>query len=75
VTAIRGAGGGAATLVSAGFSAGLVGTSAGFTAKYTIPDASTAPVAKAETSFQSILLLHHLNATRAIYVSDGEPLK
>ena len=29
-----------------------VGTSCGLTAKYTIPDASTAPVAKADASFQ-----------------------
>jgi hypothetical protein len=76
LTAISGVGGGAAACITTG----LVATSTGFTAKYTIPDASTAPVAKADTSFQSIfaprpLRLHHLNATRAIYVSDREPLK
>ncbi len=49
------------------------------TAKYTIPDASSAPVANADTSFHFIftpvLHAHYINATGNIYVSRLEPLK
>jgi hypothetical protein len=47
-----GTGDAAACLGASRFTTSRVGTSCGFTAKYTIPDASTAPVAKAVASFQ-----------------------
>jgi hypothetical protein len=79
-----GAGGGAACLGASRFTTSRVGTSCGFTAKYTIPEASTAPVAKADTSFQFKFglpirtepsALIRLNARRVVYVSERDPLK
>jgi hypothetical protein len=43
---------GAFTEATMGFGGSTLPTSTGLTAKYTIPDASTAPVANADTSFQ-----------------------
>jgi hypothetical protein len=55
-------------------------TASGLTAKYTIPEASTAPAEKADASFQfkytpRTSALNVLNATGMIYVSNPKPLK
>jgi hypothetical protein len=50
----------------------------GLTAKYTIPDARTAPVTKADTNFhfmRTALRAIILNATASVSVSQAEPLK
>ena len=56
----------------------MAGAGPGLTAKYTMPDANTAPVAKADTNFhfmRTALRAITLNAMAFISVSRGESLK
>ena len=68
-----------------GFGRSALRSSTGRTEKYTIPEASTAPVENADASFQFIpnaalranpkSTLNRLNANGIIYVSEAEPVK